>query len=76
MEAIGKALSAITLEDSQSFLEHCGYHVMGQSLYEQALKGWQNFSNPQPRPPKPPVDPVRPVRQNYGRSGRPYYGVI
>jgi transposase len=32
VEAIGKALSAITLEDSQGFFEHCGYHAMGQSL--------------------------------------------
>jgi transposase len=32
VEVIGKALSAITLEDSQGFFEHCGYHVMGQPL--------------------------------------------
>jgi transposase len=32
VEAIGKALSAITLEDSQGFFEHCGYHAMVQSL--------------------------------------------
>jgi transposase len=32
VEAIGKALSAITLEDSRGFFEHCEYHAMGQSL--------------------------------------------
>ena len=32
VEAIGKALWAITPEDSQGFFEHCGYHAMGQSL--------------------------------------------
>jgi transposase len=32
VEAIGKALSAVTLEDSQGFFEHCGYHAMGQYL--------------------------------------------
>lgn len=26
VEVIGKALSAITLEDSQGFFEYCGYH--------------------------------------------------
>jgi transposase len=32
VEAIGKALSAIAPWDSRGFFEHCGYHVMVQSL--------------------------------------------
>lgn len=32
VEGIGKALWAITLEEWQGYFEHCGYHVMGQSL--------------------------------------------
>jgi transposase len=32
VEAIGKALWAISPGDSQGFFEHCGYHAMGQSL--------------------------------------------
>ncbi len=32
VEAIGKALSAISTGDSQGLFEHCGYHAMGQSL--------------------------------------------
>jgi transposase len=34
VEAIGKALSAITPGDSQGFFEHCRYHAMGQSLWQ------------------------------------------
>jgi transposase len=32
LEALGQALSAISLRDAQGFFEHAGYHSMGQLL--------------------------------------------
>jgi len=32
LEALGEALSAISLRDAQGFFEHAGYHSMGQLL--------------------------------------------
>jgi transposase len=32
VEAMGKALSAISSQDARSFIEHAGYHPMGQLL--------------------------------------------
>ncbi len=33
VEAIGKALSAVTTEDALGFFEHCGYRMSVQSLW-------------------------------------------
>jgi transposase len=33
VEAIGKALSAVTIEDARGFFEHCGYRMLVQSLW-------------------------------------------
>ena len=32
MEAMGRALEAVTVRDARGFFEHCGYRVLGQSL--------------------------------------------
>ena len=32
VEAMGRALDAITLQDARGFLEHCGYRAPGQPL--------------------------------------------
>ncbi|MCA1738266.1 MAG: transposase, partial [Actinobacteria bacterium] len=32
IEALGKALAAITSEDARGFFEHCGYRIAGQRL--------------------------------------------
>jgi len=32
VEAMGRALDAITLQDARGFFEHCGYQAPGQSL--------------------------------------------
>ena len=32
VEAMGRALDAVTSRDARSFFEHCGYRVLGQSL--------------------------------------------
>ena len=32
VEAMGRALDAITLQDARGFFEHCGYRAPGQSL--------------------------------------------
>ena len=32
IEAMGKALDAITSQDARGFFEHCGYRALGQSL--------------------------------------------
>jgi transposase len=32
VEALGRALDAITLQDARGFFEHCGYRAPGQSL--------------------------------------------
>ena len=32
VEAIGRALSAVTARDTRGFFEHCGYHPPGQLL--------------------------------------------
>jgi transposase len=32
IEAIGRALDAITSQEAKGFFEHCGYRVLGQSL--------------------------------------------
>jgi hypothetical protein len=33
VEAIGWALSAVTIEDARGFFEHCGYRMLVQSLW-------------------------------------------
>jgi transposase len=33
VEAIGSALSAVTIEDARGFFEHCGYRMLVQSLW-------------------------------------------
>jgi len=32
IEALGKAISAVTVQDIRGFLEHCGYRRVGQLL--------------------------------------------
>jgi hypothetical protein len=32
IEAIGRALDAVTAKDTQGFFDHCGYRFSGQSL--------------------------------------------
>jgi len=32
LEAMGQALSTVTVQDATGFFEHCGYHLPGQSL--------------------------------------------
>ena len=32
IEALGKALEAITSQDARGFFEHCGYRIVGQRL--------------------------------------------
>ncbi len=32
IEAMGTAISVVTVKDAQGFYEHCGYHRMGQLL--------------------------------------------
>jgi transposase len=32
VEAMGKALDAITSRDARGFFEHCGYRLLGQTL--------------------------------------------
>ena len=48
MEAMGKALDAVTVRDARCFFEHCGHLAWGQLFLSVAVGNLVKIGNPLP----------------------------